>query len=136
MGIFQDGPVLDGGSVVTKANDVVAGNSVGDVGTSILRDRKHLSTDGMLVVVLTMDSEQQKIVAGPEIVSRGFIHVKESDALMGDLKAEAKAIVERCIERKITDWMSIRSAIRDGLSDMLYKKSKCNPIIVPALMEI
>ena len=115
---------------------MVDGNSVGDVGTSILKDRKTLSTDGMLVVVLTLDADQQKIVAGPEFISRGFVHVKESDALMDELKVEARAIVERCIDRKITDWMSIKSALKEGLSDMLYKKSKCSPIIVPALMEV
>jgi ribonuclease J len=124
------------GASVPAGRVLVDGNSVGDVGISILKDRKLLSTDGMLVVVLTLDADQQKIVAGPEFISRGFVHVKESDALMDDLKLEARVIVERCIERKITDWMSIKSALKEGLADILYKKTKCSPIIVPALMEV
>ena len=114
----------------------VDGYGVGDVGSVVLRDRKHLAEDGMIVVVTTMSSQTGDVVSGPDIITRGFVYVKESEGLMEELKNVALESLGTCRERNIRDWASIKSAIKDDLSSFLYKKTKRNPMILPVIMEV
>jgi len=113
----------------------VDGLGVGDVGNIVLRDRQHLSQDGLIVVVLTMDS-LGNVVAGPDIISRGFVYVRESENLMDDVKALINIEVMNCVENHIKDWATIKSTIRDSLKDYIFQKTKRNPMILPIIMEI
>ena len=114
----------------------VDGYGVGDVGAVVLRDRKHLAEDGMIVVVTSMSSENGAVISGPDIITRGFVYVKESDALMEDLKRVAVEALERCGKSHTTDWAAIKGEIKNDLSGYLYKKTKRNPMILPVIMEI
>ena len=114
----------------------VDGYGVGDVGSVVLRDRKHLAEDGMIVVVASMSSETGDLVSGPDIITRGFVYVKESEGLMEELRQVAVTALERCHDRGIRDWTSIKGEIKNDLSGFLYKKTKRNPMILPVIMEI
>lgn len=114
----------------------VDGSGVGDVGSVVLRDRKHLAEDGIIIVVATIDSVSGELVSGPDIVSRGFVFVKESEALMSQARATALEALERCHSRKIYDWGTIKSRIRDDISKLMYEKTKRSPMILPIIMEI
>ncbi len=114
----------------------VDGYGVGDVGSVVLRDRKHLAEDGMIVVVASMSTETGDLVSGPDIITRGFVYVKESEGLMEELRQVAMEALERCHNRNIRDWSSIKSEIKNDLSGYLYKKTKRNPMILPVIMEI
>ena len=114
----------------------VDGYGVGDVGSVVLRDRKHLAEDGMIVVVASMSSETGDLVSGPDIITRGFVYVKESEGLMEELRQVAVTALERCHDRGIRDWSSIKGEIKSDLSGFLYKKTKRNPMILPVIMEI
>ncbi len=114
----------------------VDGTGVGDVGSVVLRDRQHLAQDGMLVVVISLSSEDGSIVSGPDIVTRGFVYVKEAEKLLAELKDITLEAVEYCRRRRIKDWTSIKSVVKSRLSDYLYKKTKRNPMILPVIMEI
>lgn len=114
----------------------VDGYGVGDVGSVVLRDRKHLAEDGMIVVVLSLSREDGGLISGPDIVTRGFVYVKESEALMEELRQVAMQALEDCQARKVLDWTAIKSAIKSDLSGYLYKKTKRNPMILPVIMEI
>ena len=113
----------------------VDGLGVGDVGNIVLRDRQHLSQDGLIVVVLTMDS-LGNVVAGPDIISRGFVYVRESENLMDDVRMLINAEVMQCVENHIRDWSTIKSTIRDSLKDYIFQTTKRNPMILPIIMEI
>lgn len=115
---------------------MVDGLGVGDVGNIVLRDRQHLSQDGLIIVVLTMDSSTGEVVAGPDIISRGFVYVRESENLMDDVKVVIRKEIDKCVERNITDWSTIKSAIRDTLREYIYKTTKRNPMILPIIMEV
>lgn len=115
---------------------MVDGLGVGDVGNIVLRDRQHLSQDGLIIVVLTMDSSSGEVVAGPDIISRGFVYVRESENLMDDVKVVIRKEVDQCVKKNITDWSTIKSSIRDSLREYIYKKTKRNPMILPILMEV
>lgn len=115
---------------------LVDGLGIGDVGNIVLRDRKHLSQDGLMVVVVTISKESSSLVSGPDIISRGFVYVRESEQLMEDAKSIVKKILERCEEKKITDWSTIKSSIKDGLKNFLYERTKRNPMILPIIIEI
>ena len=115
---------------------MVDGLGVGDVGNIVLRDRQHLSQDGLIIIVLTMDSATGDVVAGPDIISRGFVYVRESENLMDDVKAVIKKEIDYCVKNGITDWTTIKSAIRDNLRDYIYKTTKRNPMILPIIMEV
>ena len=121
---------------VPSGKVLVDGLGIGDVGTAVLRDRKHLSEDGLLVVVVTLDSETGLVIAGPDIVSRGFIYVKEAEELMEQLRKISQAALDRCIDTRVRDWSTIKSAIKNDLSDFLFKKTKRSPMILPVIMEI
>ena len=114
----------------------VDGYGVGDVGSVVLCDRKHLAEDGMIVVVASMSSETGDLVSGPDIITRGFVYVKESEGLMEELRQVAVTALERCHDRGIRDWSSIKGEIKSDLSGFLYKKTKRNPMILPVIMEI
>lgn len=115
---------------------LVDGLGVGDVGSVVLRDRKHLAQDGMIVVVVNLSSEDGAILSGPDIITRGFVYVKESGDLMEELREIAAEAVYDCVENRITDWATIKASIKSGLSNYLYKHTKRNPMILPVIMEI
>ncbi len=121
---------------VTAGKVLVDGLGIGDVGNIVLRDRKHLSQDGLMVVVITMSRDDYSIVAGPDIISRGFVYVRESEKLMEDAKKIVKNVLEECEEKKITDWNTIKLNIRNDLRDFLYERTKRKPMILPVIMEI
>ncbi len=113
----------------------VDGLGVGDVGNIVLRDRQHLSQDGLIIVVLTMDSKGN-VVAGPDIISRGFVYVRESENLMEDVKNLVNIEVMKCEDNHITDWSTIKTTIRDSLRDYIMQTTKRNPMILPIIMEL
>jgi ribonuclease J len=121
---------------VTAGRVLVDGLGVGDVGNIVLRDRKHLSQDGLIVVVITFESESGSVVAGPDIISRGFVYVRESEDLMEQVKEVTKAALLKCEEKKKSDWNSKKNIIKDTLRDYLYEKTKRRPMILPIIMEI
>lgn len=114
----------------------VDGYGVGDVGSIVLRDRKHLAEDGMIVVVVSMSSEDGSVVSGPDIITRGFVYVKESEGLMEELRRVAVGALEQCERERCTDWSAIKAEIKTDLSNFLYKKTKRNPMILPVIMEV
>lgn len=115
---------------------LVDGLGVGDVGNVVLRDRQHLAEDGILIVVMSLDRYSGQLSAGPDIVSRGFVYVRESDALMEEARNVVDNAVHNCIERGITDWGKLKAATRDALSDYVWKKTKRRPMILPIIMEV
>ncbi len=121
---------------VASGQVFVDGLGVGDVGHIVLRDRKHLSQDGILTVVVTIERESGKVIAGPDIISRGFVYVRESEGLMDEARELVKDILDRCEQNKITDWSTLKSNMRDGLREFLYEKTKRKPMILPIIMEI
>lgn len=114
----------------------VDGLGVGDVGNIVLKDRKHLSQDGVLTVVVTIDSQSGSIIAGPDIISRGFIYVRESERLIENVRDIVKGVLRNCEEEGISDWSTLKSSIKDSLRNFLYEKTKRRPMILPIIMEI
>jgi ribonuclease J len=121
---------------VTAGNVLVDGLGVGDVGNIVLRDRRQLSQDGILIIVVTMDKQRGCVVAGPDIVSRGFVYVRESERLMEDAKEKVSQALEKCETSGITEWAAIKATIRDSLGKYLYEKTRRRPMILPIIMEI
>lgn len=115
---------------------LVDGLGVGDVGSVVLRDRKHLAEDGLIMVVATMNRETGAVVAGPDVITRGFVYVKESEELIDNAKQVAAKSFKKCAERNIREWGNIKSAVRDDLGDYIYQKTKRSPMILPVIMEI
>ena len=115
---------------------LVDGTGVGDVGSVVLRDRKHLAQDGMIVVCVNLSSQDGGIISGPDIITRGFIYVKESEQLIDELREVALEAIERCQRKRVRDWTAVKSAIKNDLSGYLYKTTKRNPMILPVIMEI
>ncbi len=115
---------------------LVDGLGVGDVGNVVLRDRQHLAEDGILIVVMALDQYSGQLVAGPDIVSRGFVYVRESDELMEEAREKVNAAVMNCLERGIYDWGKIKNITKDALGDYVWKKTKRRPMIVPIIMEV
>ena len=124
------------GAEVPSGIVLVDGTGVGDVGSVVLRDRKHLAEDGMIVVCVNISAEDGGILTGPDIITRGFIYVKESDELMDELREVATEAIDRCWRKRIRDHATIKSAIKNDLSGYLYKTTKRNPMILPVIMEI
>ena len=121
---------------VQSGRVLVDGLGVGDVGNIVLRDRQHLSQDGLIVVVLTMSSSTGEVVAGPDVISRGFVYVRESENLMDDVKSVVRHQIKKCEERGVRDWATIKSAVRENLRDYIFMKTKRNPMIIPIIMEV
>ena len=123
-------------STIPAGKVLVDGSGVGDVGSVVLRDRKHLAQDGMLVVVVNLSAEDGSILSGPDIITRGFIYVKESEELMDNLREITLGALEKCRNRQARDWAAIKSAIKSDLSHYLFKTTKRNPMILPVIMEL
>ena len=132
--IDEDEVKIDG--TVTNGKVLVDGLGVGDVGSVVLRDRQHLSQDGLIIVVLTMNSATGEVVAGPDVISRGFVYVRESENIMDEIKNVAQHEVQKCEEQGITDWTTIKSSVKDNLRDYIFTKTKRNPMIIPVIMEV
>ena len=141
--IAENGSVIELSRKSIKSVDIVPagrvfvdGSGVGDVGSIVLRDRKHLAQDGMIVVVLALSGEDSSLVSGPEIVTRGFIYEKESEDLIEEMKRVIFESLESCRHQRITDWAGIKSKVRTNLTGYLYKTTKRSPMILPVIAEI
>jgi len=121
---------------VTSGKVLVDGLGVGDVGNIVLRDRRQLSQDGILIIVVTMEKSTGRVVAGPDIVSRGFVYVRESEALMDEAREKVKLALDKCEEGKVTEWATIKSNVRDALGRYLFDKTRRRPMILPIIMEV
>ena len=121
---------------VPSGKILVDGLGVGDVGNIVLRDRQHLSQDGLIVIVMTMDGSTGEIVSGPDVVSRGFVYVRESETLMDDVKKVINQEVRNFEEEGIRDWSTIKSTLKDDLRDYIFQRTKRNPMILPIIMEV
>jgi len=121
---------------VPAGNVLVDGSGVGDIGSVVLRDRKHLSEDGLVVVVATVDIGEGMILSGPDIVSRGFVYVKESESLMREAKRITETSIENAFKKKIRDFTSLKGLIRDDLAKFIYKETKRKPMILPVIMDV
>ncbi len=134
MELTQNSAKING--TVPAGKVFVDGYGVGDVGSVVLRDRKHLAEDGMIVAVVSMSSEDGSVVSGPDIITRGFVYVKESEGLMEELRRVAVNALESCQQEHCTDWAAIKAEMKNDLSNFLYKKTKRNPMILPVIMEV
>ena len=141
--ILSSGDVLELDEESAKVADhvqngaiYVDGLGVGDVGNIVLRDRQHLAEDGILIVVLTLEKYSNQIVAGPDIVSRGFVYVRESETLIEEARIVVEEALEGCLSRGISDWGKLKNVVKDSLNDYLWKKTKRSPMILPIIMEV
>ncbi len=130
------GEVIKRGPQVQSGIVLVDGLGVGDIGNIVLKDRQMLSENGMIIVIITMDRRTSKIISEPEIVTRGFVYVRENEALMQNIKTLAKEEIELCIRNKQLDWSSIKGNVRDALANFVYKKTKREPMILPIISEV
>jgi ribonuclease J len=121
---------------VPAGNVLVDGSGIGDIGNVVLRDRKHLSEEGLVVVVVTLDLHDKYLVSGPDIVSRGFTYTKDNEDLMEEASAIAYEVMERMQERGVTDWGKMKANLRDSLNEFFWKTTKRRPMILPILMEV
>ncbi|MDD6137452.1 MAG: ribonuclease J [Lachnospiraceae bacterium] len=150
MGVDKENvKILQTGDVLELSEDVfevtgrvpaqgilVDGLGVGDVGNIVLRDRQHLSQNGLIIVVVTLEQESGQILAGPDIVSRGFVYVRESEDLMDECRMVVQEALDECLDRGITDWGKLKSCVKDALGDFLWKKTKRSPMILPVITEV
>ena len=141
--VSENGQIMeftkDKGTVAGKVTSgivLVDGLGVGDVGNIVLRDRRQLSQDGILIIVVTMDKAAGCVVAGPDIVSRGFVYVRESEELMEEAKEKVKQALEKCELNNVTEWATIKSNVRDALGKYLYERTRRRPMILPIIMEV
>ena len=134
LDLCEDHAVLIG--KVQAQGIMVDGLGVGDVGNIVLRDRQYLSENGLIIIVLTLEKYTNQLLAGPDIVSRGFVDVRESEYLMDEAREVVYSALERCLDNHVTDWTKIKTEIKDSLSDYLWKKMKRNPMILPIIMEV
>lgn len=132
--IDKDGAKWNG--TVPAGKILVDGYGVGDVGNIVLRDRRHLSQDGLIVVVATVDIENRLLMSGPDIVSRGFVYVREAEELMDEVRTIARDAIEDCLDSGVTDWTELKSCVKDDLSKFLYSKTKRKPMILPVMMNL
>ena len=114
---------------------LVDGLGVGDVGNIVLRDRQHLAEDGIMIVVMTLERRSNIVLSGPDIVSRGFVYVRESEDLMGQARNVVEDALQGCLDRHVSDWGKIKTVVKDSLSDFLWKRTKRRPMILPIIME-
>ena len=134
LDLCEDHAVLIG--KVQAQGIMVDGLGVGDVGNIVLRDRQYLSENGLIIIVLTLEKYTNQLLAGPDIVSRGFVYVRESEYLMDEAREVVYSALERCLDNHVSDWTKIKTEIKDSLSDYLWKKMKRNPMILPIIMEV
>ena len=121
---------------VPVGNIMVDGLGVGDVGNIVLRDRQKLAEDGIIIVVMTLESGSGQVLAGPDIVSRGFVYVRNSESLMDEAKTVLDAVMEKCMDRNITDWGKIKNEIKDSLGEFVWRETKRRPMRMPIIMEV
>ena len=121
---------------ITAGNVLIDGLGIGDVGNIVLRDRRQLSQDGIMIVVVGVDGASNQIVSGPDIVSRGFVYVREAEDLMGEAKGKVQAALDKCAENNNTEWSALKTAIRDSLGRFLFEKTRRRPMIIPIIMEV
>ena len=124
------------GEPVTAGAVMVDGLGVGGVGNVVLRDRKHLSEDGLVIIVATVDSKTGKVLAGPDLVSRGFVYVRENESLMDGAQSIVETALDRCVDEHVRDWNSVKTRVREALSSYIYRRTKRSPMILPILMEV
>ena len=150
MGVEKDNAVIiNSGDVLALSEDscevidhvpsggiFVDGLGVGDVGNIVLRDRQNLAQNGIIVVVLTLEKRSNQLLAGPDIVSRGFVYVRESEDLLEEAHSVVVDAVDDCLNRHVSDWGKIKNVIKDSLSDFLWKRMKRSPMILPIIMEV
>lgn len=141
--ILENGSVLEIDDKSAKINGnvqagkiLVDGSGVGDVGNIVLRDRKHLAEDGLIIVVVTLSSKDRKICAGPDVVSRGFVYVREAEGIMEGIREVARDSINRCIDKKVTDWATMKNQVKSGISHYIYDKTKRSPMILPIIEEV
>ena len=141
--ILRSGDVLELDEEQAKVVDhvhtgaiLVDGLGVGDVGNIVLRDRQHLAEDGILIVVMTLERYSNQLLAGPDIVSRGFVYVRESEVVMDEARHVVESALDGCMDKHITDWGKLKNATKDALSEFLWKKTKRSPMILPIIMEV
>ena len=141
--VLSEGDVLElnkrQGKVTGKVQAggiLVDGLGVGDVGNIVLNDRKMLSQNGLIIATVTLQKHGNQILAGPDIVSRGFVYVRESESLMEGARDVVLEAVEDCMDRNITDWARIKTSIKDALSNYIWKRTKRNPMILPIITEV
>ena len=115
---------------------LVDGLGVGDVGNIVIRDRQRLAEDGIIIVVMTLESGSGSLLAGPDLVSRGFVYVRESEDLLEEARQVASEAVEACIEGKVRDWTAIKAAVKDTLSEFVWKRTQRRPMILPIIMDV
>ena len=132
--LSADGMTVE--NTVTAGAVMVDGYGVGDVGNVVLRDRKHLSEDGLVIIVATVDSKTGKVLAGPDLVSRGFVYVRENESLMDGAQSIVENALERCVDEHVRDWNSVKTRVREALSSYIYRRTKRSPMILPILMEV
>lgn len=132
---FKDARMYPSGSI-QAGNTLIDGLGVGDIGNIVLRDRRLLSQDGILTVVVTINKRQKTVVAGPEIISRGFVYVRESEKLLEEATKIVQQILEKCMEDKVIEWSSLKLKMRESLNQFLYEKTRRKPMILPIIMEI
>ena len=121
---------------ITAGNVLIDGLGVGDVGNIVLRDRRQLSQDGIMIVVVGVDGATNEIISGPDIVSRGFVYVREAEDLMGEARDKVQAALDKCEETNKTEWSTLKTAIRDSLGRFLFEKTRRRPMIIPIIMEV
>ena len=115
---------------------LVDGYGVGDVGNIVLRDRRHLAQDGLIVVVATVDIDQNTLISGPDIISRGFVYVRESEELMDEIRDISRRLLTDMLESGVTEWTQLKQQIKDALSKYLYNKTKRRPMVLPVIMNV
>lgn len=133
--INKDGVAKLGGTVAS-GKVLVDGLGIGDVGSVVLRDRKHLSQDGLIIVAFSLSEEDSSILAGPDIITRGFIYAKEAEAIVAQLKEQAVKTVENCRSNHVNDWLAIKNELRSAMSSFLFKQTKRSPMILPVLLGV
>ena len=121
---------------VHVGNVMVDGLGVGDVGNIVLRDRQHLAEEGIIIVVLTLEAGSGQVLAGPDIVSRGFVYVRGSESLMDEAKQVLDVTMQQMMDKNVTDWGKIKSEIKDALGEFVWKETKRRPMIIPIIMEV
>ena len=134
MEIDENSAVVTG--KVHVGNVMVDGLGVGDVGNIVLRDRQRLAEDGIIIVVMTLESGSGQVLAGPDIVSRGFVYVRNSESLMDEAKNVLDDTMARLMDNNITDWGKIKNEVKDALGDFVWKETKRRPMIMPIIMEV
>lgn len=121
---------------VPSGRVLIDGYGVGDVGNIVLRDRRHLAQDGLIVVVATIDIDEKVIVSGPDIISRGFVYVREAEELMDEVRSISNEVLTKALDNGITEWTQMKNGVKDSLTKFLFQKTKRKPMILPVIMNI